>query len=555
MANTKDFDPRTLIEDPVQLGKTVDGAHAAALKLQESLHRQRLAAAQRRLEIARLEGDEVAIARETARIETRSVRLDVAETQFALANIVPPLADGKTAQIAVAVLGETDAPPLCIAVLGPNGDSLAEAKINDTGGALFSFETAQKGIRLQAFDGKSRVLYRDAESFDAPLGEVTGRVIRLTALVEPCAQVPASITMPDLTGQTEAVACAILFRLGVRDIKTSEKPDDGPAGLVIGQGPAAGAVLDPDKGASLVISVKGGDGRPLLTMPSFIGKQIADVEAAATELKLKLSVKRMETAAHNEGEVISQDPEAGTTLTPPFAATVTVAVEPAAPSPETLIVPDFVGLTSERASIVAKEMDIKLDASHVASGRPKDEVIKQRPSAGTEAPRPVTVMIVISLGEEAAEQVQIPDIVGMPITRVVKIAKELNLDLKISEVDGNGEPGTVLRQVPEADTFVTLPTTLSVYVQSATTPSDEGSRFTERLVAAAKMDNRFDNLEIAPGRLAELLFEAGATSVDGTERLIAMDNATLTERLGLRNRSTAVSLRSILKGALEQLSR
>lgn len=326
MAKTGTYDPQILVDDQVALSRTADAAGASAFKHQTFLHRQRAGAAKVRLNRARQRGapqEEIAALQEL--VTKREARLVQVEAQFAAANIVSPAPDAKRAQVLGQVTGEVGEPLYTAALISAKGEVRAETKVKTTGGFVLSVAGGISGVRLQVSDASQAILFRDAESFDVAPGQILTRTVALEAPCPRPTPAPTTLITPNVVGQTEEAACAILFRLGVRDIKTVRQGDRGLAGIVLDQQPAAGMVLEPENGAMLVVSEKEDQPGPdPVLMPDFIGCPIDAVRAEAKARKIRLAE---DTCADDapKGEVIWQSPPSGTELTPLRQATVVVS--------------------------------------------------------------------------------------------------------------------------------------------------------------------------------------------------------------------------------------
>lgn len=257
MAKTGTYDPKALVNDQVALTRTADAAMAYAYKHQTFLHRQRVGAAKVRLNRALQRGaPQDMIAGLRALVIRREARLAQVEAQFAAANIVSPAPDAKWAQVLGQVTGHVGEPPYTAALISAKGEVLAETRVKESSGFVLSKAVQISDVHLQISDANQVILFRDAEGFDVALGQVLTRIVALEAPCPKPTPAPTTLTTPNVVGQTEEAACAILFRLGVRDIKTDQQPHQGPAGIVLSQDPAAGEDLVPEKGATLKVSEK-----------------------------------------------------------------------------------------------------------------------------------------------------------------------------------------------------------------------------------------------------------------------------------------------------------
>lgn len=119
----------------------------------------------------------------------------------------------------------------------------------------------------------------------------------------------AKVTVPDVRGMSQANATAKLQGLGfVVDVGTTYSSQ--PSGIVITQGPVAGSLAT--KGSTVTISVSKGNAP--IKVPDLIGAQEADAKTTLQNLGLvPVSIPTSGTAAQ-VGTVISQTPDAGTSV-------------------------------------------------------------------------------------------------------------------------------------------------------------------------------------------------------------------------------------------------
>ena len=496
MASFTRFDPSKIIETPEALGQASDALNAAARKRQAVLHQQRVGAAMARLRRAEARdapAAELAILRQT--LSVRHARLLQAAASFSAVNTVKPQPKPDVAQVIGSVIGKAEAPPLTAALIGSSGQIEAEAKVEPGGGFLLEIGARAIDVRLQISDARQQVLFRDGEAETLEPGSITGRQVTLSGPVKPPAPAPAELRMPDLVGQTEEAACAILFRLGVRDIDIKQRRDAGTPGLVLEHQPKAGARLDPAQGAALVISTRGGDpgdggededptGPREVEMPNFVGLQLR--EATRIARLSEIEVKTLRRPADAEpGEVTRQAPDPGTRVEIPSGVTLTVSAGPEVPQPDRFTMPDLVGRDIDEAESIAEELDFKLVRRPVPRGGEVGLVLAQNPAAGVRVSRPVTVTVQVSTERD--------------------------------------------------------------------TDDDDRNRFADRLSSALARDDRLGNAGLTATDIRPLVATLGIRDPQSAQRIVELDNAALKDAAGLRSGTQARSLRAALKRALDRM--
>lgn len=551
MAKTGTYDPQTLVDDQVVLTRTADAANASAFKHQTFLHRQRAGAAKVRLNRALRQGaPKEEIAALQAQVITREARLAQVEAQFAAADIVSPAPNADLAQVLGQVTGDVGEPPYTAALISANGEVLAETKVKKTGGFVLSVAGRISGARLQVSDASQVILFRDAEGFDVAPGQILTRTVALEAPCPKPTPAPTTLITPNVVGQTEEAACAILFRLGVRDIKTVLQPDPGPAGIVLAQDPAAGTVLLPENGATLMVSENEDQPGPEpVLMPDFIGRQIDEVRAEAKELKIRLAeVTRADEAP--EGAVIGQSPPAGTELTPPRQATVVVS----AGARQGVEVPDVVGQPAGEASAKLNGLGLTVARRSVNQTGEPGLVVDQQPKGGTVLTLPAQVVIVVNLGlREQPAEVVVPRLTDRTLDEATSIARGAGLTLSRTNVSRDGPQNVVLEQSPGAGSRMTLPATIRIVVNTRAVivqPSDDQA-FQPWLTAAILADSRAATIGLNQRNVAAMVQQLELRTEADVAEVIAMDNAELMARAGLRNLTQARTLRSVLRIAMQ----
>ncbi|AEG42837.1 serine/threonine protein kinase with PASTA sensor(s) [Isoptericola variabilis 225] len=143
-----------------------------------------------------------------------------------------------------------------------------------------------------------------------------------------------------------------------------------------------------------------------------------------------------------EGTFTRQDPEGGTSA--PEGSEVHVWFST---GPDSFAMPDVVGMdvdeaedTIEAAGLVVGEVE---EQNHASA--PEDQVISSDPEAGASVSEGDTVNLVVSTG-----QVELPNLVGRTQEEAEATLAELRLTAVIETEESDEEPGTVIKQSPEA---------------------------------------------------------------------------------------------------------
>ena len=223
-------------------------------------------------------------------------------------------------------------------------------------------------------------------------------------------------TVPDVTGQTLSAASATLAEEGILVGVTTYVFDSSvKAGYVISQDPQAGADVMIGSAVALTVSKGVETGQ----VPNVVGLSQGDAESTLTGAGFKVTVTKATNADVPAGDVISQAPAAGTVVTAGSTVTITVSTgapaapaapttptqpstpttpeEPSAPEPETVTVPDVVGMGALEAVRALKDANLKFSIEFGTSTENFLKVAAQDPKAGTEVEPGTSVTITIGL--------------------------------------------------------------------------------------------------------------------------------------------------------------
>ena len=181
-----------------------------------------------------------------------------------------------------------------------------------------------------------------------------------------------------------------------------------------------------------------------VVVPDVVGKT-ADVAKKALEDKnLRVKIAEAYDAAVPEGKVVSQTPEAGSTVKEQRLVTIYVSK-----GGEAIEMPDLRGISKASAEDKLKKLGLKLGKiEEEFSDDPAGNVIAQDPRTGSQIAKGQTVNIVVSKGKKT-KQTLVPDFTGSTIGSVENQLKSLNLRVgTVTEVESTKAAGTILSQTP-----------------------------------------------------------------------------------------------------------
>ncbi|MGW5878336.1 Stk1 family PASTA domain-containing Ser/Thr kinase [Nocardiopsis terrae] len=250
-------------------------------------------------------------------------------------------------------------------------------------------EAASEQIRGAGlvFDLSEENVYSD----EVAAGEVSGTDPKVGERLSPGDEVavflskgPQSVTMPELVGEDVANALKELEDLGFEPDNIVQEEQDSPdheQGEVMSTTPEAGAEADREETVTLTFS----SGIPV---PSLAGEELEEAERILADLGLTVEVVKEASESIDEGKVITQEPDTGTSVGP--GATVTLTVSSGPPEIE---IPDVTGESVKDARKALKDAGFKVEVERILGGR---EVAHQS-HTGT-APKDTTITITATPG-------------------------------------------------------------------------------------------------------------------------------------------------------------
>jgi len=215
---------------------------------------------------------------------------------------------------------------------------------------------------------------------------------------------PAPVVVPDVVGETQAAATTIIETAGlVVGTVTTAASDTVPAGNVISQDPAAGTSVAAGSAVDLVVS-SGSSGPAPVVVPNVVGESEAAAEAAITGAGLTVgAVTTVASDTVPAGNVISQDPAAGTSVAAGSAVDLVVSSGSGGPAP--VVVPNVVGESqaAAEAAISGAGLTVGTVTTAASDTVPAGNVISQDPAAGTSVAAGSAVDLVVSSGSGSQE--------------------------------------------------------------------------------------------------------------------------------------------------------
>ena len=175
--------------------------------------------------------------------------------------------------------------------------------------------------------------------------------------------------VPDLAGQRQTGAEALLGRNTLRIGGVISRASKEPAGVIVDQRPAAGRQVDP--GSTVDVWVAAPLPPVTVTVPDLSGSSQNEATASIQNLKLRIGQFGERESSEPRGTVVAQDPPAGTVVEAGSLVSVWLAI-PIVPPPVTLVaVPRVIESSLDRAVSMLGEAGLRPGS------------VDQRPSAAT----------------------------------------------------------------------------------------------------------------------------------------------------------------------------
>jgi serine/threonine-protein kinase len=231
-----------------------------------------------------------------------------------------------------------------------------------------------------------------------------------------------------------------------KDLKVSvirHSNETFPRGIVYAQDPGGGEKTA--KGNAVTIKVS--TGRAKVLVPNVVGKSEADAAAQLTAAHLKFFVFKVHSG-QPVGTVTAQKPTAGSKV---FLGTkIQINVSEGVAQ---VTVPNVVGQPYASAQSALLALHLKVVKTTLASDQPKDTVIDETPSAGSNVNPGSTVTLTVSKGPSQTTT-PVPDVTNQdePTAKALLQTSGFKVKETPQEVNDPSEDGIVLDQSPKGGT-------------------------------------------------------------------------------------------------------
>lgn len=193
------------------------------------------------------------------------------------------------------------------------------------------------------------------------------------------------VKVPDLAGKEGEKAEILLKEAKLKIAESSEEySDEVEKGKIIATAPEAGTSLRHHSGVKVIVS----KGKEPVTLPDFAGKSEEEVAKTLSDLKLKMDKTTEFSDSVPRGQIIGQEPAAGTTLYHGDQVKVRVSQ-----GPEMVEVPNVTALNMGQAKKKLTDLGFQVQVQKQLLGIAPNRVYSQSPGGGTKLKRGSTVTL------------------------------------------------------------------------------------------------------------------------------------------------------------------
>ena len=249
------------------------------------------------------------------------------------------------------------------------------------------------------------------------------------------------VTVPEVTGRTQAAAVGALRRAGLQPVVSLAANARVASGRVIGTTPPRGTIVG--KGSRVSVFVSSGPGS--LALPNVNNKKSDEAVKILREKGFEPTTQSQPSDTVGKGLVISTDPTTGVEVQVGSPVTVLVSSGPAEVSVPNVTNESQANATATLAAAGLKVTVLKREAAEPQAGT----VVSQSPSAGSRAKVGSQVTIVVA---QALKRVAVPNVVGQSEAQAVGALGNAGFASRTVSrtVTDPTKAGTVVQQSPAA---------------------------------------------------------------------------------------------------------
>jgi serine/threonine-protein kinase len=265
------------------------------------------------------------------------------------------------------------------------------------------------------------------------------------------------VNVPRVVGLQEDEARELLEEEGF-EVAVERGPSRKELGIVFGQDPKPNDPLE--EGGT--VNIKVSTGPEEVEVPNVVGLSLEEARAELKEAGLKPGEITREPTEENEpGEVLAQDIAEGIKVDAGTRVGLTVAAEP-----DTVTVPNVIGLTEEKAVGQIEAAGLSAEVQTEASDQEEGIVIDQEPVGDSAAEPGDVVLIIVS---EGTDEQPMPNVTGIEGDEAQDLLEE-DFGLVVTQVEETEvcaePPGVVCRQEPAEGTPVSPGDSATLFVMT-----------------------------------------------------------------------------------------
>jgi serine/threonine-protein kinase len=275
------------------------------------------------------------------------------------------------------------------------------------------------------------------------------------------------IEVPNVVGETEAQAVAILSGVDLDPELRQEASSDVEEGIVIRTDPAAGAMVEAGREVFVYVSA----GQDPVDVPTLIGETRERAEALINEAGLTVgAVTERADSEAEPGIVIEQSPVAGIERDPGEPVNFVVST-----GAEEFELPEFSGQEDNEVFAELARLDLTWETvTEDSNDFDEGIVIRTQPEAGELVRAGDAITVVVSTG---ASRVEVPDLFGLTFDQAQQSLADEGLEIgdnpNITSTNNPDLDGRIINQTPpagsEVDTGSTVTVTIGHFEEPPTT--------------------------------------------------------------------------------------
>ncbi|MBB0243906.1 Stk1 family PASTA domain-containing Ser/Thr kinase [Streptomyces alkaliphilus] len=200
---------------------------------------------------------------------------------------------------------------------------------------------------------------------------------------------PEDVTIPNVVGERYEDAVATLREAGLDVERRNEVTDEAEEGTVLGQDPGADEEVEPGSTVTLTVATAPEDAE----VPDVVGLSFEDAQRRLEQEGFTVARRDRESGDVAAGQVLAQDPTAGSRRAPGSQITVTVALEP---QPTQVQVPNVVGQSFDEARAQLEGLGLRVERRGPGGGN--SVVVGTDPGAGNAVEEGGTVQVFTQRG-------------------------------------------------------------------------------------------------------------------------------------------------------------